>query len=50
MTTGYLWTGQFEEAKAVVENGRPQSMELDEATLNGRWEYDISKGMDYFSL
>lgn len=50
MTTGYLWTGQFEEAKAVVENGRPQSMELDEATLNGRWEYDMSKGMDYFII
>jgi len=30
MTTGYLWTGQFEEAKSVIEEGKPQSMELDE--------------------
>ena len=50
MTTGYLWTGQFEEAKAVVENGRPQSMELDEATLEGRWEYNMAEGMEYFII
>ena len=50
MTTGYLWTGQFEEAKAVVENGKPQSMELDEATLEGRWEYNMAEGMEYFII
>lgn len=50
MTTGYLWTGQFEEAKTVVENGRPQSMELDEATLEGRWEYNRAEGMEYFII
>ena len=50
MTTGYLWTGQFEEVKTVVENGRPQSMELDEATLEGRWEYNRAEGMEYFII
>ena len=50
MTTGYLWTGQFEEAKAVIESGRPQSMELDEATLEGRWEYNRAEGMEYFII
>ena len=32
MTEGYLWTGQFEECQRVIDNGNPQSMELDEKT------------------
>jgi hypothetical protein len=35
MTEGYLWTGQFEECKIAVEQGRPHSMELDEKKF--RW-------------
>lgn len=51
MTTGYLWTGQFEEAKLAVEGeGRPQSMELDEKTLNGSWSTDTNSGMDFFII
>lgn len=50
MTTGYLWTGQFEECKIAVEgDGKPQSMELDEDTLDGRWERN-TKGMDFFII
>ena len=50
MTTGYLWTGQFEECKSAVESdGKPQSMELDEATIQGKWETN-SKGMDFFII
>ena len=50
MTTGYLWTGQFEECKSAVEGeGKPHSMELDEATLKGHWETN-SKGMDFFII
>ena len=50
MTTGYLWTGQFEECKIAVESdGKPQSMELDEETLQGHWETN-SKGMDFFII
>ena len=33
MTTGFLWTEQYEECKVAVEEGRPHSMELDENTL-----------------
>lgn len=51
MTTGYLWTGQFEEAKLAVDgDGRPQSMELDEKSLNGSWSTDTNSGMDFFII
>lgn len=50
MTTGYLWTGQFEECKSAVEgDGKPHSMELDEDTLQGRWETN-TRGMDFFII
>lgn len=50
MTTGYLWTGQFEEVQKVIEQGQPQSMELDEETLNGHWANDSKSGMDFFII
>ena len=50
MTTGYLWTGQYEEAKRVVEKGNNQSMELDEESLNGHWSTDSKTGMDFFII
>ena len=50
MTTGYLWTGQFEEAKLAIEEGRPQSMELDEETLDGHWSTNSNTGMDFFII
>ena len=51
MTTGFLWTGQFEEAKLAVEGeGRPHSMELDEKTLDGKWSQNIKTGMDFFII
>ena len=50
MTTGYLWTGQFEEAQQVIEQGKPHSMELDEATLEGRWEVNREDGWEYFII
>lgn len=50
MTTGYLWTTQFPEAQlATTQEGRPQSMELDEETLKGSWESD-SRGMEFFII
>ena len=50
MTTGYLWTGQFEECKIAVEDdGKPQSMELDEETIKGRWETN-QRGMDFYII
>jgi len=50
MTTGYLWTGQFEEAKLAIDEGRPQSMELDEQTLDGHWSTNNNTGMDFFII
>ena len=50
MTTGYLWTGQFEEAKLAIEEGRPQSMELDPETLDGHWSTNNKTGMDFFII
>lgn len=51
MTTGYLWTGQFQEVKKVFEEeGKPQSMELDEQSLNGHWSTDIKNDMDFFII
>lgn len=50
MTTGYLWTGQFEEAKLAVDEGRPQSMEIDEKTLEGKWTVNSNNGMEFFII
>jgi hypothetical protein len=50
MTTGYLWTGQFEEAQRVIDKGNNQSMELDQATLDGHWSTNSQTGMDFFII
>ena len=50
MATGYLWTGQYEECKSVIENGKNQSMELDEETLDGNWSTNNKTGMDFFII
>jgi hypothetical protein len=50
MTTGYLWTGQYEECKLAANEGRPHSMELDEATVKGRWATNRNNGMEFFII
>lgn len=50
MTTGYLWTGQYEEAKQVVDKSKPQSMELDNDSLQGHWAEDNKNGMEFFII
>ena len=50
MTEGYLWTGQFEECQRVIDEGNPQSMELDEKTLKGHWSTDYNRGIDFFII
>lgn len=50
MTTGYLWTGQYEEVADVISAGKGQSMELDEKTLNGKWSEDSKSGMSFFII
>lgn len=50
MTEGYLWTEQYKEAQRVLNEGRPQSMELDEKTLKGHWSTDNNSGLDFFII
>ena len=50
MTTGYLWTGQFEECQRVISKGNNQSMELDKDTLDGHWSKDYKKGVELFII
>ena len=51
MTTGFLWTGQFSECQSVVENsGKPQSMELDEDSLQGHWAQNNKTGLEFFII
>ena len=50
MTEGYLWTKQYQEAQKVINEGRPQSMELDSETLKGHWSTDSNRGIDFFII
>ena len=50
MCEGYLWTEQYEEAKRVINEGNPQSMELDEKTLKGHWSTDNNRGIEFFII
>jgi len=50
MTTGYLWSGQFEELTKVINEGQPQSMELDASSLQGHWATDNNLGVDFFII
>lgn len=50
MTEGYLWTEQYKEAQKVINEGRPQSMELDTDTLKGHWSTDNNRGIDFFII
>ena len=50
MTTGYLWTGQYEEAKLAVEQGRAQSMELNDKNIQGSWAEDAQTGLEFFII
>ena len=50
MTTGYLWTGQFEQSQSVIDEGKPQSMELDENTIDGHWATNYKTDMEFFII
>lgn len=50
MCKGYLWTGQFEEAAQAYKEGKGQSMELDQATLDGDWQFDAESGYEFFII
>lgn len=48
VTEGYLWTGQYPEAKRVIERGNNQSMELDEDHFSGDWTKPDNNGLQFF--
>ena len=50
MTEGYLWTGQYPEAKRVIEQGNNQSMELDDKLLNAQWTKDDNGKPKFFII
>lgn len=50
MTEGYLWTEQFPECKVCLEEGRAQSMELDEKSLEGYWTVSNNSPCDFFII
>ena len=50
VTEGYLWTGQFPEAKRVIEQGNNQSMELDENSLQGTWTTKDNSDVEIFII
>ena len=50
MTEGYLWTGQFPEIAKVLEEGMPQSMELDSQSLDGEWAESYNSGIELFII
>lgn len=49
-TEGWLWTGQFPEAKRVIEKGNNQSMELDDNTIDATWSRDVNGKPKFFII
>ena len=50
MCEGFLWTGQYEECQSVLTEGKPQSMELDEESLDGTWTMNNKTGIEFFII
>ena len=50
MTTGFLWTGQFEQVKSVLTEGKGQSMELDDQTIDGHWATNVKNNIEFFII
>ena len=50
MTEGYLWTGQYPEAKRIIEKGNNQSMELDENLIDAKWTKNTNGEPQFFII
>ena len=50
MTEGYLWTGQYPEAKRIIERGNNQSMELDENLIDAKWSKNSNGEPQFFII
>lgn len=49
-TEGWIWTGQYPEAKRIIEQGNNQSMELDKDTINAYWSKDDNGKPQFFII
>lgn len=50
MTEGWLWTGQYPEAKRIIEQGNNQSMELDDKMIDAHWTKDDNGKPQFFII
>ena len=50
MTEGWIWTGQYPEAKRILEDGNNHSMELDDQMINLTWTKDINGKPKFFII
>ena len=50
VTEGYIWTGQYPEAKRIIEKGNNQSMDIGNEFLDADWSYDDKSGMEFFII
>lgn len=50
MTEGYIWTGQYPEAKRIIDRGNNQSMEFDEDSFKGAWAKDNNQQYEFFII
>ena len=50
VTEGYLWTGQYPEAKRIIEHGNNHSMEFDKKTINASWTKDSNGKPQFFII
>ena len=48
MTEGYLWTGQYPEAKRVLAKSNPQSMEIE--NVDGTWARNDKDDYEFFII
>ncbi len=48
MTEGYIWTGQYPEAKRILSNGNNQSMELE--NVEGAWTKNTKDDYEFFII
>lgn len=49
-TTGYLWTGQYPEAKRVIQFGNNQSMKLNSESVKGTWTKSKNGSEKFFII
>lgn len=50
VTEGFLWTGQYPEARRIIQKGNNQSMELDDKIINAYWTKDNKGKPEFFII